>query len=161
MLFVSVLEFYAVDFWFAAFLHSKIFRNFDTETLMPPYKLIIGKAGESNALWISRKMGMREKVLKMAEKYIKERGSNEHSMKFQIDDDLKLPKQKKTKENMSSEGENNTNENGKGLSIGDSVIIKSSNERGIIYQLEDDYGDCIFNSVAFFGLIWGKVNNFA
>ena len=35
---------------------------FDKETLEPLYKLIIGKSEDSNALYISKKMGIKDKV---------------------------------------------------------------------------------------------------
>lgn len=38
--------------------------QFNSETLEPLYKLVIDKVGESNALWISRKMGIEEGILK-------------------------------------------------------------------------------------------------
>ncbi|AZB41489.1 endonuclease MutS2 [Bacillus sp. FJAT-42376] len=44
--------------------------QFDQETLEPAYRLIIGKSGDSNALWISRKMNMRSAVLERAEAYM-------------------------------------------------------------------------------------------
>lgn len=37
--------------------------QFKSETLEPLYKLIIGKSGESNALWISKKMGIKDSIL--------------------------------------------------------------------------------------------------
>lgn len=44
--------------------------QFNSETLEPLYKLVIGKSGESNALWISKRMNMRENVLQRAKEYI-------------------------------------------------------------------------------------------
>lgn len=38
--------------------------DFDKETLQPLYKLMIGIAGDSNALWISKELGLSEKILK-------------------------------------------------------------------------------------------------
>lgn len=43
---------------------------FDKETLEPLYKLIIGKSEDSNALYISKKMGIKEKVLQKAKVYM-------------------------------------------------------------------------------------------
>lgn len=37
--------------------------DFDRKTLKPLYKLMIGVAGQSNALWISRELGLSEKIL--------------------------------------------------------------------------------------------------
>ena len=46
---------------------------FDKETLEPLYKLIIGKSEDSNALFISRKMGIKEKVLQKAKMYMEDK----------------------------------------------------------------------------------------
>lgn len=43
---------------------------FDKETLEPLYKLIIGKSEDSNALYISKKMGIKDKVLQKAKAYM-------------------------------------------------------------------------------------------
>lgn len=40
--------------------------QFKSETLEPLYKLVIGESGESNAMWIARKMGISEEVLRRA-----------------------------------------------------------------------------------------------
>lgn len=44
--------------------------RFDQETLAPKYILDIGKTGNSQALWIAKKMNLPEDVLKMAQRYI-------------------------------------------------------------------------------------------
>ncbi|MEK4425025.1 endonuclease MutS2 [Solibacillus sp. FSL K6-1523] len=44
--------------------------QFNNETLEPLFKLLIGQSGNSNALWISRKMNVPENVLKRAEEYM-------------------------------------------------------------------------------------------
>lgn len=49
---------------------------FDSAELKPMYKLLIGESGESNALWISRKMNIREHVLKRAQMYIENKDYN-------------------------------------------------------------------------------------
>ncbi|MBY6053478.1 endonuclease MutS2 [Cytobacillus firmus] len=49
---------------------------FDSAELRPMYKLLIGESGESNALWISRKMNIREHVLKRAQMYIENKDYN-------------------------------------------------------------------------------------
>ena len=50
--------------------------QFDNETIMPLYKLLIGKSGESNALWIASKMGIPKEVQKIAQSYMKEKSYN-------------------------------------------------------------------------------------
>lgn len=45
--------------------------QFNSETLSPLYKLLIGKSGESNAFWISRKMKIQEHIIQKAQVYMK------------------------------------------------------------------------------------------
>lgn len=49
---------------------------FDKDTLEPMYKLTIGTSEDSNALFISKKMGIRDKVLNRAKNYINDRNYN-------------------------------------------------------------------------------------
>lgn len=49
---------------------------FNSAELKPMYKLLIGKSGESNALWISSRMNIRENVLKRAQLYIENKNYN-------------------------------------------------------------------------------------
>ncbi len=46
---------------------------FDKETLEPLYKLMIGKSEDSNALFISKKMGIKDKVLQKAKAYMNDK----------------------------------------------------------------------------------------
>ena len=47
--------------------------QFESESLKPLYKLLIGKSGQSNALWISKKMGIEERILDKAKRYIEDK----------------------------------------------------------------------------------------
>ena len=49
---------------------------FDKETLEPMYKLTIGTSEDSNALFISKKMGIKDKILNRANGYIQDRNYN-------------------------------------------------------------------------------------
>ncbi|WP_129598597.1 endonuclease MutS2 [Anaerophilus nitritogenes] len=49
---------------------------FNKETLQPLYKLTIGVSENSNALFISKKMGIKDKILKRAKEYIDEKNYN-------------------------------------------------------------------------------------
>lgn len=44
--------------------------QFRNETLEPLYKLVIGESGNSNAMWIARKMGIKDEIIKRAVSYI-------------------------------------------------------------------------------------------
>ena len=50
--------------------------QFDQETITPLYKLLIGKSGNSNALWIADKMGISQDVQKIAKRYMTEKSYN-------------------------------------------------------------------------------------
>lgn len=54
---------------------------FDKNTLEPLYKLIIGKSEDSNALFISKKMGIKDKVLNRAKEYINDKNYNLDTVK--------------------------------------------------------------------------------
>ncbi|MCM3323522.1 endonuclease MutS2 [Cytobacillus kochii] len=75
-------------------LHSDFMNaamQFDQETLSPLYQLVIGKSGDSNALWISRKMNMKESVLKRAEAYME---NKDYQLKQVNPDKIRQPKHK-------------------------------------------------------------------
>lgn len=75
-------------------LHSDFMNaamQFDQETLSPLYQLVIGKSGDSNALWISRKMNMKESVLKRAEAYME---NKDYQLKQVDPDKIRQPKHK-------------------------------------------------------------------
>lgn len=63
--------------------------QFNSETLEPMYKLMIGKSGESNALWISRKMNVRENVLQRAKGYME---NKEYHLGRINEDKIRRPK---------------------------------------------------------------------
>ena len=114
--------------------------EFDAATLSPLYKLSIGKAGKSNALWICERLGMRPKVIQRAKKYIESRQNiGINKFKYEIDNtELKIPRSKrKSKQNKKDKINDDKNE----LRKGDSVTIINTNEKGIVYKVDDEYGN--------------------
>lgn len=66
--------------------------RFHAETLEPLYQLLIGTSGESNALWISKKMNVRETVLQRAKDYI---NNKEYQLTLVQDSKIRKPKEEK------------------------------------------------------------------
>lgn len=100
--------------------------QFKSETLEPLYKLIIGKAGESNALWISKKMGVSINILERAETYIEKRNYNFEKISYN-----------KIRQEL-YEGEKVIIKN-IDFNIGDRVILLDFNETGIVYKPINKY----------------------
>ena len=103
---------------------------FDKETLEPMYKLTIGKSEDSNALFISKKMGIKDKVLQRAKKYIDEKNYN-----FELINEAKLVKKVEEETQPLREIPN--------LEVGDKVKLLDYDDYGIVYKSIDK-----FNNVA-------------
>ena len=54
--------------------------EFNSETLSPTYRLLLGIPGESNALKIARRLGVSEEIIERAEQYISEEDKKVESM---------------------------------------------------------------------------------
>jgi len=88
---------------------------FDQETLMPKYQLKLGVTGDSQALWIARKMHMSTQLLRRAEKYL-------HTKDYQVTKhDFPGPKAKP---------EQNTSR----FAQGDRVWLSGLQKEGLVYQ---------------------------
>ncbi|OAA90114.1 endonuclease MutS2 [Clostridium coskatii] len=103
--------------------------QFESETLEPLYKLIIGKSGESNALWISKKMGIKNSVLEKAESYIKNKDYN-----------FKLVRESKIK-NRKVEEEFDEHKNYYYFKIGDRVFLMDYEDFAIVYKEKDRFNN--------------------
>lgn len=100
---------------------------FDKDTLEPLYKLVIGKSEDSNALFISKKMGIRDKVLKRASAYMKDKNYN-----------LDLVKRSKI------EGKNEVVEETKEIvnyQVGDKVKLLDKDDFAIVYKEVDKFNN--------------------
>ena len=102
--------------------------QFENNTLEPLYKLITGKSGESNALWISKKMGIRDSILEKAKKYTENKDYN-----LDLIRDSKV-KKKKDEEDISH---SKTYE----YKIGDKVFLMEYNDFAIVYKPMDDFNN--------------------
>ncbi len=100
---------------------------FDKETLEPLYKLVIGTSEDSNALFISKKMGIRDKVLKRAKKYMTNKEYN-----------LDLVKTQKVEviEDLEEVVKDIVN-----FQVGDKVKLLDQNDYGIVYKKIDKFNN--------------------
>ncbi|MGY3189991.1 endonuclease MutS2 [Lysinibacillus sp. TE18511] len=114
--------------------------RFNSDTLEPLYQLIIGTSGESNALWISKKMNIRETVLQRAKGYIDnkdyhlERVNNSKIRKPQIENRGTTVKYEFKK--------------------GDRVKLLDHDDVGIVYEEMDNF----YNVVVFYEREFIKVH---
>ena len=114
--------------------------QFNSETLEPKYKLMIGKSGESNALWISKKMNIRESVLQRAKDYMENKDYRLES----------LVESKKRKPKIDKETTKEKYEYKKG----DRVNLLDHDDFGIVYEGIDNF----YNVVVFYKGEFMKVN---
>lgn len=99
--------------------------QFDHETLEPLYKLLIGQSGDSNALWISRKMNVPENVLRRAEDYMKNK-----EYRLERINESKVRKPKPVVEKVETHID---------YQKGDRVKLLDHDDIGIVYKEKDEY----------------------
>lgn len=93
--------------------------EFKKDTLEPLYKLSIGKSGDSNALYISKKMGIDDNVIEKARKYIDSKEYN-----YDLVKESKVSKKKIQKSTIEYTS----------YSIGDKVKLLDNNREAIVYK---------------------------
>ena len=103
--------------------------QFNSETLEPMYKLLIGKSGDSNALWISKKMNLREKVLQKAQRYIEDKN---YDLERVRDNKIKRPIVETVPEAEAYEFE-----------VGDRVKLTEHDDFGIVYEKKDNLNNVL------------------
>ncbi|MCI6189792.1 MAG: endonuclease MutS2 [Clostridium sp.] len=97
--------------------------EFKLDTLEPLYKLHIGKSGDSNALYIAKKMGISDKIIEKTKRYIEDKDYN-----YDLVEESKLSKDKtyiNSKEKLYE------------YKQGDKVTLLDNNESGIVYKERD------------------------
>ena len=102
---------------------------FDGETLIPLYKMIIGKSGVSNALWIAEKMNLPKQVREKARNYM-----NQKTYDYPCLEDKMI---RKVKVAPVKEGYKYT------YQMGDRVQLLGLERVGIVYREEDKYGNLL------------------
>ena len=94
--------------------------EFKKDTLDPLYKLNIGKTGDSNALYISKKMGISDSIIERTKKYIETKDYN-----YELIRSSKIIKKKEEVEVLESQYN---------YCVGDRVILLDNNESAIVYK---------------------------
>ncbi|WP_102275231.1 endonuclease MutS2 [Cytobacillus massiliigabonensis] len=103
--------------------------QFNSDTLEPLYKLLIGKSGDSNALWIARKMNIPEHILQKTQQYI---DNKTYDLERVRDSKIRKAKEETFEEAADYDFE-----------VGDKVKLKEFDDFGIVYKKKDS-----FNNVA-------------
>lgn len=114
--------------------------EFKKDTLEPLYKLHIGKGGDSNALYISKKMGIPDSIIERTRKYIETKKYN-----YDVINSSKVIKKKEEVEEV------NLKYN---YCMGDKVILLDNNESAIVYKELDELN----NLTVFYKKEFIKVN---
>ena len=100
--------------------------EFKKETLEPLYKLSIGRSGDSNALYISKKMGIPDFIIEKTKGYIENKKYNYNL--------LKESKKKTIVEKVKEESINHYN-------VGDKVFLLDKGESAIVYKEMDRFNN--------------------
>ena len=98
--------------------------EFKKDTLEPLYKLHIGRSGDSNALYISKKMGISDSIIEKTKKYIETKKYN-----YDLINSSKITKKKEEIQEVDSKYN---------YCIGDKVILLDNNESAIVYKELDE-----------------------
>lgn len=108
--------------------------QFNSETLEPLYKLVIDQAGESNALWISKRMGIEEKILQKAADYMK---SKNYSLDYVPKEKIRLAKKlvQEVDTNVLNKGVQDSYEKG------DKVYFREKDDYALIYAGKDKFNN--------------------
>lgn len=94
---------------------------FDQATLTPLYQLLMGESGESNALWIAKKMNLKEHVIQQAQRYME-------------DKEYSLTKASVPKNKTMIDSQIEKTESVSLLKKGDRVLLLDYNENGLVFE---------------------------
>ena len=107
---------------------------FDRESLMPLYRLELGKSGKSCAIEIARRLGMHENLLARA-RQVADHGPDSPSLPVQKP--MRIPSGRLQRLREKTEGSFER------FSMGDSVLLLPDKKNAIVYQPADDDGNVI------------------
>lgn len=116
---------------------------FDRQLLKPLYRLEIGEAGESCALYIAERLGFPEHLLEIARHAAYQGRHSETAVPLVIEPESvpEAPKPKgKTPSIQKKEKEQKPNRSSR-FQIGDSVLVYPQKETGIVYQTANERGE--------------------
>lgn len=107
--------------------------EFKKDTLEPLYKLHIGKSGDSNALYISKKMGISDNIIERSKNYIETKEYN-----YELIKESKISKMKIEEVKV----------NEYCFKVGDKVLLLDKNLSGIVYKEIDKFNNVtvLFNN---------------
>ncbi len=108
---------------------------FDRESLAPTYRLEIGRAGESCALFIARRLGLPAAVLRHAEQAA-------YRSTAVVQNDAPAPTQnKKNSRIVAAAAPKAVSSHAAGFGFGDSVLVYPRREAGIVFHPANDTGE--------------------
>ena len=102
--------------------------EFKKDTLEPLYRLSIGKSGDSNALYIAKKMGIPDRIIEKSNRYIE---TKEY--------DYKLLSSSKVSKDLIEEKKEDTYQ----FVIGDKVLWLDKNKSAVVYKEKDRLNNVI------------------
>lgn len=116
--------------------------TFDKNTLKPEYKLIIGEAGESCALYIAQRLGFPKHLLKIADQQANLGTSKNNSelVRSITDEQTALPNTPKSKSIQKIKEPKQLSEHAKSFELGDSVTVYPDKKIGLVFETSDDMG---------------------
>lgn len=103
--------------------------EFQKDTLEPMYKLVMGTTGNSNALYIAKKMGISNNIIEKTKMYLENKNYN-----YDFVNESKIRRNSNNKENKQDISEY-------AYKIGDKVKLLEENESGIVYKPMNKYGN--------------------